>query len=244
MHKILISIVSHGQGFLIKQLFEDLNKIKVHESIELSVVLTLNKKEDESFLQSLEKIPLKVIHNKSQKGFGENHNQAFLKSKCDYFLILNPDVRIGSINFQKLIAHADKNSLVSVKVLNSRNEIENSFRDFPTIKGTIKRLFTKPKLKRSSEEKMLFHTDWVAGMFIFTSACLFKDLNGFDQDYFMYYEDVDLCFRAKKKSYECIVDFSQHIYHDAQRESHQNVKYLFWHLSSMFRFFIKRSKFK
>lgn len=244
MHKILISIVSHGQGNLIKELFRDLNKIKVHESIELSVVLTLNKKEDESFIKSLKKIPLKVIYNQSQKGFGENHNQAFLKSKCDYFLILNPDVRIGYINLQKLIANAGTNSLVSVKVLNSKNEIENSFRDFPTIKGTIKRLFIKSIIKSPNKGKILFHVDWIAGMFIFTSATLFKDLNGFDQNYYMYYEDVDLCFRAQKKSCECIVDFSQHIYHDAQRDSHQNVRYLFWHLSSMFRFFIKRSQFK
>ena len=88
--KINISIISHNQANIVKNLLRDLEKI---ENIN-EILITINTKEDIQELRKFKKFPINFITNKEVKGFGENHNYAFNSSTCDYFVIINPDVRI------------------------------------------------------------------------------------------------------------------------------------------------------
>jgi hypothetical protein len=80
--------------------------------------------------------------------------------------------------------------------------------------------------------------DWIAGMFMLFPAAVFAKLGGFDEAYFLYYEDVDLCSRLRAQGREVLVSSGVSVIHDARRASHRNPKYLRWHLSSMLRFFL------
>jgi N-acetylglucosaminyl-diphospho-decaprenol L-rhamnosyltransferase len=80
--------------------------------------------------------------------------------------------------------------------------------------------------------------DWVGGMFMFFPSAVYKQVNGFDERYFLYYEDVDLCARLTNLGFKVVFCPASKVIHLAQRTSHKSIKYLRWHLSSMLRFFM------
>jgi hypothetical protein len=85
----------------------------------------------------------------------------------------------------------------------------------------------------------VFYPEWVAGMFMMFRNSAYKKLNGFDEHFFLYYEDVDICVRAWKVGLKVLACPSVSVVHDARRESRRNIRYLWWHLTSMIRYFVK-----
>ena len=71
---------------------------------------------------------------------------------------------------------------------------------------------------------------------LFQSAA-FLELGGFDERYFLYYEDVDICARLRLAGHEIVVCPWVSVVHAARRESHQKLQYLAWHIASITRFF-------
>jgi N-acetylglucosaminyl-diphospho-decaprenol L-rhamnosyltransferase len=67
---------------------------------------------------------------------------------------------------------------------------------------------------------------------------IFEKLGGFDESYFLYYEDVDICGRLKLLGYRVALVPSFQVVHSAQRTSHRSFRYLLWHVSSMAHFFL------
>jgi hypothetical protein len=84
----------------------------------------------------------------------------------------------------------------------------------------------------------LVTADWVAGMFMLFPRTVFAQLNGFDEDYFLYYEDVDLCGRLALAGWRVVVCPASRVVHHAQRSSHRSLTYLRWHITSMLHFFL------
>lgn len=236
--KITFSIVSHGQGRLVRQLLEDLRHISV-DSYE--IILTLNIVENESFVHSFNDLPLTIIRNSSPKGFGENHNCAYRISSGDIFVVINPDIRIPNPDFSRLFKFATQDNVGACApiVVNSNGLIEDSARIFPT----IWRLLYRVLLRRRSPDYNLkvnsvIPVDWVAGMFIAIPRRAFECVGGFDVRYFMYMEDADLCRRLRNNGFNVIVDCSTKVVHDAQRQSLRSLRHLIWHISSARRFLL------
>jgi len=67
---------------------------------------------------------------------------------------------------------------------------------------------------------------------------VFSLLQGFDERYFLYYEDVDICARLNLAGFPVAVLPECTVVHHAQRSSHRSLRYLRWHISSMMRFFM------
>lgn len=103
---ITVSIVSHGQFKLLLPLLENLRK-----QINLAkIILTINIPERIKKPSWLDDLPIIWIHNKSIKGFGNNHNAAFNHCKTKYFFVLNPDIRIKEDILTDLIIFKKKKS--------------------------------------------------------------------------------------------------------------------------------------
>ena len=231
-NKITVSIVSHNQRNIIQFLLKDLALL---ENIE-KIIITINSPEHVYAIPNGIKQKIIFVHNKYKKGFGANHNSAIKLCSTKYFLVLNPDIRIYDLNLLELLNEfEDKNvALVAPKVLNSFGELDDSCRDFPSFYSLFKKIFFKPKSKNF---ELSSEVDWVAGMFMLFDVSKFKQLNGFDSNrFFMYYEDVDLCLRIKKSGYKVVLNPKENVVHDARRESRRNLKYMRWHLFSMFRY--------
>jgi N-acetylglucosaminyl-diphospho-decaprenol L-rhamnosyltransferase len=74
-------------------------------------------------------------------------------------------------------------------------------------------------------------------MFMLFPREIFKEIGGFDERYFLYYEDVDLCARLTLAGYRILLCNTVSAIHDARRSSHKNLRYMRLHLLSIIRFF-------
>jgi GT2 family glycosyltransferase len=238
-HQISISIVSHGQGKLIAPLLDDLAPMAASGS---QIILTLNIEEDESFFRNVG-YQIEIIRNSSPKGFGANHNQAFARSSGDMFVVLNPDVRCKHRTFLTLLEEIERHDagIGAPVVLSPTGSIEDSVRKFPTILSIMTRTIRRAVGKRnppdySTDQKSTFPIDWAAGMFLMIPSNFYRELRGFDEKYFMYLEDADLCRRAHLLGKDVICVPSATVVHDAQRASFKSSQHLKWHLQSLARF--------
>ena len=223
--KFSFSIVSHNQWHLCKSaILSIINNI----NSDYEIILTLNIEEKFSIPASWAPL-LKVIKNSIPKGFGKNHNNAFKHSSGEYFIIVNPDTEIVKWEELKL----NSKSLYSPIIINPDGSMSDFKRSYPTIVNLLRR-----KLLFKTNEKL----DWFAGVFLIIHRDFFKDLNGFDQFFFMYLEDTDLSLRVQNHGGELIVLKSVMVSHKARRTSNKKFKYFKYHLVSLIKFYLKHYK--
>ena len=237
--RITISVVSHGQAALVHALLKDL---ACYCGDTVGVILTLNIPESLPFSLDEFPFPVRLIRNASRKGFGANHNAAFRQVKADYLAILNPDVRLYENPFPALVgALSDPEiGIVAPLILHPGGRVEDSARRFPTPLAILRK-----SLGFAGSPDYVIHADpvrvdWLAGMFLVLTPDSFSTVRGFDEEYFLYYEDVDLCWRLQQSQRGALLIPGARAVHDARRESHRNLQYLLWHASSMLRFFRKQ----
>lgn len=236
MPKLSLSIVSHGQAALISLLLDDLYRLAL---VDTEVIVTLNIPEDESPLKGLD-LPFRLIRNTAPKGFGENHNEAYAQCTGDYFIVVNPDIRLPSLDVGQLLAPMKdtKVGAVSPVVLNSAGGIEDSVRTFPTIFGLARRVLLGQRAPSYKFDGRPIDVDWAAGMFMVFRRESYQAVLGFDhRRFFMYLEDVDICRRLKERGWRVVLQPAVSVIHDAQRASRRNIKHMRWHLTSAFRYF-------
>lgn len=237
---VSISVVSHAQIHLIENLLHDIDEHCKATSVEF--ILTLNTGETLPFATDKFSFPLMVLRNPAPQGFAANHNRAFVRASGSYFCVMNPDIRFGRNPFPALLACLQNTSVgvAAPLVLGEGGEMEDSARRFPTPFKILCKAFGRCMEGDYTVSDM--HTpiypDWVGGMFMLFPRVVFKRLGGFDQHYFLYYEDVDLCARLRLLNYEVALCPQASVVHHAQRSSHRNFRYLRWHLKSMARFFL------
>ncbi|QDC44297.1 glycosyltransferase family protein [Methylophilus medardicus] len=214
------------------------NQLLRHPEI-AQVILTLNVEETVVFPVSKK---ILLIRNTTPKGFASNHNAAFLKCKTKYFVVLNPDVELCSGIFSELTACMlmANAKLIAPLVTSSTGQIEDSVRHFPTVINLIMKAFGKDISRYPVYlDKDYIYPDWVAGMFMMFDSVSFAAVGGFDEAFFLYYEDVDICLRFWKSQYPIAVSQRNRIVHNAHRESRKKIRFMIWHLSSLIRYFYK-----
>lgn len=232
--EVTISIVSHGQGAMVADLLGDISS---SIDVEYEVILTLNIEENETFLAPFPCMPIKVLRNSSPKGFGHNHNDAFKHARGRCFAVVNPDIRAVPMRLSPLVAMLDDYGIgcCAPLVCSPSGGIEDSFRMFPTVTQLLKRkIFGFKSEYRIGSSPM--RVDWVAGMFMLFRRETYRMIGGFDQRYFMYLEDADICRRIKLRGLETVVTPCVTVVHHAQRASARDFKHFKWHLHSVLRF--------
>ena len=234
---VTISIVSHGQMELVLPLLQDLEAI--HHTTPLHVVLTLNVPEAIPCVPEDFAFSLQIMRNSQPLGFGANHNRAFSQAQGGIFCVLNPDIRITQNPFPDLLkACADPHTgLAAPAIYSPSGQLEDSARKFPTPWRIAHRVLTRRRTRDYAAPTTVLHPDWVAGMFLLLRTAVYRQLGGFDERYFLYYEDVDLCARARLAGLEIVQLALPGVIHNAQRASHRDPKYLRWHVGSMLKFF-------
>ena len=160
---------------------------------------------------------IKIIQNKENIGFGKAINQAASLAKGQYYLILNPDTIIQEETISTLKEYLDSNpevGMVGPKVLNADGTLQLACkRSFPTLGVALPKLlgFSRifPKSKWAGkynltylDEDEISSVDAISGSCMFIRSFLFHELKGFDERFFMFGEDLDLCSRIWKNNYE------------------------------------------
>ena len=238
--RVSISVVSHGQGALVKDVLSDLARFATQANFE--VILTVNIPEQLPFQTADFPYRIVTVKNTTVKGFGENHNKAAELATGGWFCVMNPDIKLVENPFPTLMAEAQRvgGALIAPAVMSPTGELENSVRRFPTL-----RLLARKVLDHYDGRYMFnprdatFSADWVAGMFMLFRTEAFRAQGGFDENFFLYYEDVDICVRFWKAGLLVFACPKALVIHDARRSSHRNLRYMRRHLSSMAQYFVK-----
>ena len=232
---VSVSIVSHGHGEMVARLVSQL--IGYPEVVE--IILTKNIPE---LLPLPDSPKIHILENVVVSGFGKNHNAAFALASGSYFCILNPDVIFINNPFSRLLDRLESLDacLVAPMVLCVDGGVEDSIRYFPTPVSIAKKLIWGDQSRyHFTQDSPSFSPEWVAGMFMLFKSHQFFRIGGFDERYYLYYEDVDICTRIWRNGGLIIAVPQVQIIHDAQRASRNNYLHFKWHIFSMGRYFTK-----
>jgi len=244
MHEFTVSIVSHGHGAMLQRLLGDLDSEPALNS--LRVLLTLNLTSEEFDPSAFQNLDIEILRNPQPIGFGANHNRAFQRCTTRWFIILNPDLRLaGSSPFDSMIACAKTHSrtgIVAPRVMSGAGAPEDSVRTNLTPWSLVQRHFLggRPPVEIDAPSCIGSPFRWLAGMCLLIDSTAFRAVGGFDERYFLYCEDYDLCARLYNMGYKLVLDRDSAVTHDAQRGSHRSGRYLYWHLSSLLRVWTSR----
>lgn len=231
--KVSIVILNYQTSDLVVDLLRSINKYT--KNLKYEVIIVDNNSSDDSFgaLQQFAKSSrYKLVKNKKNLGFAKGNNVGAKHAKGEYLLIINSDTLFTEDAIHPLVKMMDTNKsvgIVTCGLLNSDKSIQasggffpNNFNvfawmsfidDLPFVENFIKPFHPSPGGKYYKAEGEL---DWVTGAFILIRTKVFKDLDGFDEDFFMYTEDVDLCFRVKDKGYNVRINPKVSIVHFGQ----------------------------
>ncbi|AMM24195.1 glycosyltransferase [Variovorax sp. PAMC 28711] len=223
---ITVSIVSHGQLALVRPLLEQLDRYS-HAVVE-KVVLTINIPEADALAGDIWRFPVERIVNSEAKGFGANHNGAFRHCKTPWFLVLNPDIRfdndvLGPLRDQA----AARSGLLTPRILEPGKAAPEQHRAVITPLEIVSRKrhdYVRPAVPA-----------WIPGLFMLFRSKAYGGIEGFDERFFMYGEDFDICARLRLAGWNLQVAEDLLALHDARRASHRSKRHLYWHLSSLLR---------
>ncbi|CAL2105738.1 Glyco_trans_2-like domain-containing protein [Tenacibaculum sp. 190524A02b] len=193
---------------------------------------------------------IEYIKNKTNIGFGSAHNLVLnkIKNKSEYHLVLNPDVEFDAGIFKELFYELEKDidlMMISPKVLYPDGRIQYTCRKHPTIKELISRrlgIYKDYTLAREYRDKDLaqaFYPDFIHGCFMLFKTSDFIKLKGFDERYFLYLEDADICREIKQEGKKIMYYPNVYIKHAHRKGSAKKIKLLLYHISSAFKYFNK-----
>jgi N-acetylglucosaminyl-diphospho-decaprenol L-rhamnosyltransferase len=234
---ITLSVVSHGQNALVNALLEDIERLC---AARVTLLLTENVPDAVPLSLAGRTFSAEVIRNAAVTGFAANHNAAFARCQSPYFCVVNPDIRLRSDPFAALLDTLSNAAVAGPKVLNPAGAIEDSARRFPTGLSLFAKFFRPPEGPDYPADRGPLEVDWLAGMFLLFRSNDFRAVGGFDEAYFLYYEDVDLCRRLHRAGRRVVYDPRAEVVHDARRASRKNLRLMRHHAQSAARFLLQR----
>jgi len=173
---------------------------------ELDVIVVDNASSDDSVLYIKKHFPkVNLIENKKNSGFAGGCNLGAAHAKGEYILFLNNDAEVSEDPLPKMIdvfhKHTDA-AIVGGLLVNHNGSLQRSYGSFYTVINVAYLLFAgeSGELKRFKSRDVT-PTDWVSGGFMMVKRDVFESVKGFNESYFMYIEDMDLCYRVKKKGF-------------------------------------------
>jgi len=165
-------------------------------------ILDNNSEDDLSDLMELYKENDKVAfyQNHENKGFGAGHNNLAKKVSARYLLILNPDLKFTEPKtVERLYATVSKDNSIKVvgpKLLTSKREVQ--WWDHGELKGFLPWVASNIGRSYWKDRNDVAEVAWVSGAIFLVEKNIFDKLEGFDENFFMYKEEEDLCLRIRK----------------------------------------------
>jgi len=190
-----IVIVSYKGYAKLNRCLESLASF-TQKSFSMEVVVVNNNPGDELFGDTGSRFPgFRFIHNTVNGGYSNGCNLGCSMASGDYYLILNPDTIVTEETVTGLLNEAGSNPsyyIVSCRQIKESGTDSKAYGKFP---------WSYAGSKQKDTGRVIL-PDWVSGSVMMMRRDIFKKLNGFDEDFWMYYEDVDLCLRARNSGGE------------------------------------------
>ena len=246
MNSISIVILNYNTSVFTKNC---LNSILKYNNALLEIIVVDNNSSDRSITLLEKEFPtVKFFFKEINDGFACGCNFGASKSSGKYLLFLNPDVIIKDDIFSRLSEYMEGNEkagIISGVMYDDDNTVQYFYNDFPDIAWEISMLYMpliEKKIEKlnSKEEiysKKNFLAGWFHGAFLFIRKNDFDSIGGFNENYFMYYEDVELCFKVKNLLDKNIICLPEIRYFHSKKSSLAGEK-----SDDLYTFHINRSK--
>lgn len=206
--------------------------------------------------------PITLIRNKSNLGFGSACNMGanwLLKNnQClDFILFLNPDTKLETTTFMSIFEEnqiPDDAGIIGIQLYDDDGNVSVSCSRFPSTVNYVGRSLGLHKVfpnlvffnqhMREFNHNQDRYVDQVMGAFFLVKMPVIRELHGFDERFFVYFEEVDFCYRASKIGFRTFFLSTSKAYH-ACGGSSRNVKSsrLYYSLSSRFKYFRKNHSY-
>ena len=226
MTKLSIVVVSWNTSDLLSACLNSVYAFKPSSSFEVWVVD--NDSSDDSVEVVKNCFPqVKLIENKKNVGFAQANNQAIDLCEGQYVLLLNPDTEVKADAFDTLVAFLDENphaGAAGSRLLNPDGSLQRSCHPAPTLKREMWRLFHMDNFQAYGtydfynwDTEIIREVDVIQGASLLVRKEILDSIGFLDGDYFMYSEEVDLCFRIQKAGWKLYwVPESQVIHYGGQ----------------------------
>ncbi|WP_040281097.1 glycosyltransferase family 2 protein [Psychroserpens damuponensis] len=177
-------------------------------SIDAEIIVVDNLSKDDSCEMVKRQFPkVKLIENSKNYGFSKGNNIAVKEAKGDYLCILNPDTVVAEDTFELLlkISEANKNpGIIGCRLIDGKGQfLPESKRKIPTPSVAIKKIIglTSSYYANDINETSTGLAPVFVGAFMLLKTSVYKQVKGFDEDYFMYGEDIDLSYKVRQAGY-------------------------------------------
>ena len=197
--------------------------ILIEKSKDVNIYIADNASTDNSVEYVNDNFPnVKVLKNFSNEGYAKGYNDALETLKEEFFVLINSDIEVTDNWIKPIINLMEANSDIAAcqpKILSFHDR--NKFEYAGACGGFIDTLgypFCRGRIFSDLEDDNNQYNDitevfWASGACLFVRAKYFKEVNGFDNDFFAHQEEIDLCWRLKNKGYKIMVNPNSAVFH-------------------------------
>lgn len=231
---ISIIIVNYRSWNALDECLESINKV-ISQTFSFEVIVVDNNSDDgclEGFREKHSKFSF--FENSGNNGFSNGCNLGANEAEGRHLLFLNPDTRVTLNSLETILQTYVSNP--EIGVLSCLQDDENGdyynqdklFPAFSRFFGTSRSLYRKLNKKklniRFNHDSDLFYPDWVSGAVFLVSRNWFNKVNGWNENYWLYFEDVDFCKKISEVKGKIAVTRNATVYHKHGGASRLNIK--------------------
>lgn len=251
---VTLSIVSHNSRRDLQGLMPGI--CKACGNVRYEIIVVDNDSADGSADYVTSRYPDAVlIRNRERKGYGANHNQAINVAKGEYTALMNADLVLSPGSIEKLKAFMDDNpgiGMVSGNFVYPDGSPQYLNKRLPSLADLFIRRFVPASIRSKKiiaqrmdryEMKDVGYSDFtevpfLSGAFLFARTEALNFIGGFDERFFLYFEDVDLCRRIAKR-WKTVFHPGVEIVHRWHRAAHNEARWAMVFIASAFKYFCK-----
>ncbi len=255
MVKLIIIIVNYNTKVLLKQCIGSIYE-NTHNT-DFEIIVIDNNSNDGSVEMLEHDFPkVRIIANNENLGFARANNQGLMEGEGEYFLLLNSDTRVKASAIDIMKDFMDSNSsagIIGSKVFYPDYRVQGTARSFPSPinaifgrKSVLTKLFPNNRFSRkyltclSDNLTAPFEVDWVSGACFMIRQKVIDDIGLMDEGYWMYWEDADWCYRAKKTGWRiyCVPE-AQIIHYEGESSKKDHSRSIISFHKSVYRYYRK-----
>lgn len=239
VEKAVKTLMAFTSNSLTKKVYIVDNSVALSEDPEL--------RQFKNFLSGYDDV--EYINTGANLGFAKGHNYALNKIESKYHAIVNPDILLCEDAFTEIIDYMDNNpdvGMVIPNITDEKGKRQPVYRRELTILDMLLRFFFNGVFKKREKMHTMQDQDYTKpfqvpfgqGSFLVVRSDLLKQIGGFDEHFFMYVEDADLCKRVNQIS-KLMYYPGARVIHKWEKGSHQNKALFKYHVKSMLYYFKK-----
>ena len=242
MFDLVISIVVYNSE--INKLRKIVETVNLEKTLKIKLII-IDNLSNQNYFNELLSLNCTVISAGKNYGYAKSNNIVFnISPKSKYFLILNPDVLFEKDALIKLYNFMEQKKdvlLCSPILKNNQYYYEINRKNFTFVNMFYRFLTQKKDFLLANDINNLFKTSnltyvsRISGSFMLIRSETFKKINGFNETFFMYFEDIDLCDKINKIGKIAMTNITS-VFHERQRHSYKKPKFFFIHFISFLKY--------